>query len=103
MVKAVEAERLAGLLARAIADDALPATDEQSEEAARLELDWACHALLLERKLLELSVRLEAAGVRLLALKGSAFAHSIYPDPSLRSFGDSTCWCPAPSSTTRSP
>ena len=31
-MKAVEAERLIGLLARAIADDAMPATDEQAEE-----------------------------------------------------------------------
>lgn len=84
----VEAERLSGLLAAAIADHALPATEEQREEAARLELEWACHALLLERTLLELSERLEAAGVRHLALKGSAFAHSVYPSPSLRSFGD---------------
>ena len=88
LVKAVEQERLAGLLARAVADGALPTTDEQADEAARLEIRWACTTLLLERKLLELSERLEGAGIPHLALKGSAFAHSAYPDPALRTFGD---------------
>ena len=87
-MKVVEAERLTGLLARAVADGAFAATDDQREEAARVELDWACHALLLERTLLELSAALEAAGVGHLVLKGPASAHWLYPDPSWRCFGD---------------
>lgn len=88
LLKAVDWERLAGLLARAMADGALAATEEQKEEAVQLELDWAFHALSLERRLVELSGRLEDAGIGHLVLKGPAFAHSVYPDPSLRSFGD---------------
>lgn len=88
LVRAVESERLPGLLARATADGALPTTQEQAGQAEQLELDWACRSLLLERRLLDLDDRLVEAGIRHLALKGSAFAHTIYPDPALRAFGD---------------
>jgi hypothetical protein len=45
-------------------------------------------ALLLERELLEVATRFEAAGIEYRVLKGPAHAHLLYPDPSLRAFGD---------------
>jgi hypothetical protein len=42
----------------------------------------------LERRLLTLAAAFDGAGVEFTVLKGSSFAHSFYPDPSWRSFGD---------------
>jgi hypothetical protein len=82
------AERLAGLLARAVADGALATHDHQAGEAAGLEREWAQWALVLERRLLEVSADLAAAGIDHLVLKGPAFAHGAYTDPALRCFAD---------------
>lgn len=45
-------------------------------------------ALQLERALLEVREALEAAGIEPTVLKGPAFAHTLYPDPSWRPFAD---------------
>jgi hypothetical protein len=45
-------------------------------------------ALRLERTLLRLADRFEGAGVPAVVLKGPAFAHALYPDPSWRPFAD---------------
>lgn len=84
----VAVQRLAGLLARAIAGGHFAVTDDQAAEAARLEVKWASQALALERVLIGVSERLDRAGLDHLVLKGPAFAHRLYPDPNLRSFAD---------------
>ncbi|MGH9178400.1 MAG: nucleotidyltransferase family protein [Acidimicrobiales bacterium] len=81
-------ERVTGLLARAIADGALPATAEQAEEAQSAHRVSMAAALALERTLLRTVKRFAEAGIDYRVLKGPAAAHLDYPDPSLRSFGD---------------
>jgi hypothetical protein len=51
----------------------------------RASMMWA---LDLERTLLKLSDRFEAAGLGTVVLKGPAIANAVYPDPSWRPFGD---------------
>jgi hypothetical protein len=46
------------------------------------------HALVLERLLLDLANAFDQTGIETVVLKGPAFAHTAYPDPSWRSFGD---------------
>jgi hypothetical protein len=81
-------QRLAGLLGLAIREGAFPVSDEQIEEAAGLETEVAVVALLLERLLLEVADRFDAAGVEFRVLKGPSVAHVDYPQPSVRAFGD---------------
>jgi hypothetical protein len=45
-------------------------------------------ALSIERRLLRLLGAFGAAGVRAIVLKGTAVAHGVYPDPTMRPFGD---------------
>ncbi len=64
----------------------LPADDESALlDRHRSAMMWA---LDLERTLLRLSDRFDAAGVNIVVLKGPAIAHAVYPDPSWRPFGD---------------
>ena len=44
--------------------------------------------LAVERKLLALADRFTEAGIEVVALKGPTIAHTVYPDPSWRPFGD---------------
>lgn len=81
-------ERVTGLLARAIADGALPATAHQAEEAERAHRASMAAAVALERTLIRTVNRFTEAGIDHRVLKGPAAAHLDYPDPSLRSFGD---------------
>jgi hypothetical protein len=80
--------RVPGLLLAAIDAEALPVTDEQRDEARRRHIEAMVSVLRLERRLLEVADVLEANGLEVVALKGSALAHLAYPDPAWRSFGD---------------
>jgi Uncharacterised nucleotidyltransferase len=84
----VARERLAGLLGLAIHDGVFPATDEQIDDAAALQTEVAVVALLLERLLLMVADRFDAADLDFRVLKGPSVAHVDYPEPSIRSFGD---------------
>ncbi|MEJ7846372.1 MAG: nucleotidyltransferase family protein [Acidimicrobiales bacterium] len=81
-------QRITGLLAQAIADDAFPVTPEQADEADRAHRASMVTAVRLERRLVRTAERLDAAGIDFRVLKGSAVAHLDFPDPALRSFGD---------------
>jgi hypothetical protein len=64
----------------------LPAPEESVlVDRHRAAMMWA---LDLERTLLRLSDRFDAAGVKIVVLKGPAIANAVYPDPSWRPFGD---------------
>jgi hypothetical protein len=88
LVAVVTAQRLSGLLARAVADGALPTTAAQRDEVHRLERAAAATSLALERVLLEVADRLDAEGIDHRVLKGPALAHGVYAEPSWREFGD---------------
>lgn len=81
-------QRIAGHLVHALAEGALAATAEQHDEAERLHADAMLQVLRLERLLIDTVELLARAGVRAVALKGSALAHTAYSNPALRIFGD---------------
>lgn len=76
-----------------IAVSGVKAGQLELHEQGRLELfDAHRRAMVLvvglERKLLEITGALEKEGVDALALKGAAFAHTFYPSPTWRTYGD---------------
>lgn len=84
----VEFHRLTGLALAALSADALhlPAgAHEELEDSHRRAMAWA---LSVERTALRACSALRAEDVDVIVLKGPAFAHRFYPDPSLRPFGD---------------
>lgn len=81
-------QRLIGLLAAAILDDAFPVSDSQYEATASAHTEVAALAVSLERLLLQVAERLTVEGIEFRVLKGPALAHIDYPEPALRSFSD---------------
>lgn len=81
-------ERVTGLLALAVAEGAMPATEEQAEAVAGAHRAAMTAAVALERTLVRTADRMGAVGIDVRVLKGPGVAHLDYPDPSLRSFGD---------------
>jgi len=88
LISCAESQRIPGLLARAIAEGALPVTTDQAESAELVQRASMATSILLERTLLETGRCLHGAGIDFRVLKGTAVAHLDYPDPSMRSFGD---------------
>lgn len=88
VAEGVRLQRIAPLLAQAIADGALPATPAQTAAAMDLECEALNHSLSLEASLVEIGELLDDAEVRFRVLKGSAVAHLDYPNPAMREFGD---------------
>lgn len=84
----VHAERLTGLAAAAARAGRLDLTEAQETQLKSEQRRAMLCALHLERRLLELGDRLEGAGIEFVVLKGAGLAHSFYPHPALRSFGD---------------
>lgn len=88
LLSVVSVQRLTGYLDAAVADGALPATDQQREEVRHRHLAACATVLRLERLLLQIADHLETAGIEFLVLKGSASAHLVHADPAVRMFGD---------------
>ena len=80
--------RLTGLAVAAAAEGVLSLTQEQEAELLEQQRARMARALVLERTLLTVTAELERAAIPVLALKGSSFAHTAYPDPSWRDFDD---------------
>jgi hypothetical protein len=77
-----------GLLAYAVAHDALATTDDQAAEVHEAHVAALSADLARERQLIGLVGVLRGSGLDHRALKGAAVAHLDYPDPALRSFAD---------------
>ncbi|MGH9056518.1 MAG: nucleotidyltransferase family protein, partial [Acidimicrobiales bacterium] len=77
-----------GLLAASVAAGALPVEDGQRDQVRGAARGRARVDLCLERELLGTAAILDGAGVAYRTLKGPAWAHTVYPDPSWRGFGD---------------
>lgn len=88
VVSRVQLYRITGLFAAAVHDGILPTTTEQREEAALLHAHMMQLCLCLENDLLNAVQILDHGGIEHRVLKGPAFAHLDYPNPSLRVFGD---------------
>jgi hypothetical protein len=81
-------QRLTGLAVAAAEDGSLDLSSGQAEELLERQRDAMLQVLALERHLITLSTALEEADVEMVLLKGSALAHTVYPDPSWRPFAD---------------
>lgn len=92
----VEHHRLAGFLGTAVRDGAFCVTDDQRAEVEALWSAWCAHALRLERMVLDATAVLERHGIASVTLKGLALAHTRYPDPAVRVFGDADLLIEAP-------
>ncbi len=88
LLEGVRHERLHGLLLAAVRSGGMPATDEQAHNLHAEALHVAAGDVEVERQLLAAADVLDAAGVDFRVLKGAAVAHTVYPDPFLRSFAD---------------
>jgi hypothetical protein len=84
----VRRQRIEGLLAAAVSTGALPVTESQHEEIREAARSRAGVDLHLGRHLLTAASMLEAAKVGFRVLKGLAWSHAYYPDPSWRGTGD---------------
>jgi hypothetical protein len=82
------ARKLTGLGLAACQLGHLQLTEEQSTELLDSHRSAMVHALVLERLLLDLANAFDQTGIEIVVLKGPAFAHTAYPDPSWRSYGD---------------
>ena len=84
----VVAERLTGLATEAIATGLLRLPDRRVEELEGHHREAMLWALRVERRLLRVAAAMDGAGVPFVVLKGAALAHTVYPEPCLRSFAD---------------
>jgi len=84
----VRDERLIGILASAVAERALPVTSAQREAVSHKHAEAMALSVMLERVLLEVGARLERCEIPYVVLKGPTVAHTAYPDPSMRYYGD---------------
>lgn len=80
--------RMEGMLAFAVRAGAIAVSDAQMADVARLARSRASADLQLEFETLMASAALAAEGIPFRVLKGPAWAHSAYPDPMMRGFGD---------------
>lgn len=88
LLRAVDEQRLVGVLARGVEAGEVLVDDAQYERLAELQRQAAATDLELERRLVRWCQALDVADVDHRVLKGAALAHLAYDDPSLRSFGD---------------
>jgi Uncharacterised nucleotidyltransferase len=84
----LQAQRLTGLAVAAADRETLRLTSEEAGELTERHREAMARALTIERELLELGSVLDDVAIEPIVLKGPAVAHSAYPDPSWRPFGD---------------
>jgi Uncharacterised nucleotidyltransferase len=81
-------QRLTGMAVAAAESGGLALTEDQWLELVDEHRAAMLLCLALERELLGIGRVLDEAGVPFVVVKGPAVAHTLYPDPSWRSFGD---------------
>jgi hypothetical protein len=84
----VSGDRLTGHLVRALDDGVFAASDDQQAAAVEAHEGALAVDVVLERLLLTTMRQLDAADIPARVLRGPAVAHSVYLEPSLRSFAD---------------
>jgi hypothetical protein len=84
----VREQRTTGFAMDAWERGGLVLTDDQHAELLAAHRDSMLWCVFVETKLLALAEAFEREGIAFAVLKGASLAHTIYPDPSLRSFGD---------------
>jgi len=84
----LEIHKLTGLAVAGAEAGRLELEEAQLAELMERQREDMVWALGLERTLLDLAAVFESHGIDLVVLKGPAVAHTTYPDPSWRPFGD---------------
>jgi Uncharacterised nucleotidyltransferase len=79
---------LTGLAVAAVEAEALRLSEELRTDLLDRHKGAMFAALSIERKMLRVTRRLDEAGIRPVILKGPALAHTVYQDPSWRTFED---------------
>lgn len=87
-LSSLDSQRLTGIALAAAESGALVLDEGQLEDLVAHHSEAMLRALAVERKFLSLSDRFADAGIEVVALKGPTMAHTVYPDPSWRPFGD---------------
>ena len=87
LLRTARRERMLGLLACAVADAALAATEDQAAQVHEAHVGALCGDLIREPVMRLVGV-LQHCGLDHRVLKGASVAHLDYPNPSLRSFVD---------------
>lgn len=89
LLSSLTLERLTGLATAAVEAGRLSLPGRQAKQELReAQLNAMLWSLKLERRLVAVTDVLEEAGVEAVVLKGAVLAHTVYPDPSWRPFGD---------------
>jgi hypothetical protein len=87
-LSSLASQRLTGVALAAAEAGSFSLDKEQREDLIARQRQAMWWALIIERKLLVLAERFTDADIEVVALKGPAIAHTVYPDPSWRPFGD---------------
>jgi hypothetical protein len=88
VLSGIDFHRLTGIALASWERGGLELASDQVEELAAHHRSAMVLALTIERQLLSLVGAFREAGVRVVVIKGPAVAHGVYPDPSMRPFGD---------------
>lgn len=88
LLSRIRAERITGLAVESAAAGWLRVTDEQAAVLLDAHRDAMTWCLKVERKLFALADAFDTEGIGFAVLKGTSVAHTMYADPSLRSFAD---------------
>ena len=81
-------EKIIGIAMAAADAGWLPVKDQQYQQLVDRHRTAMVWCLALERRLLEMSETFDSEGIDFIVLKGPALAHTVYPDPSWRTFND---------------
>ena len=84
----VNAEGMTGLAVGSFDSGWLRLSDEQVAQLLAAHRNAMTWCLQVERKLIGLAEAFDSEGVTFAVLKGASVAHTMYPDPSARSFAD---------------
>jgi Uncharacterised nucleotidyltransferase len=88
LLRSIFQQRLNGLALAAVEAGDLRLPADQEEQLLGHHRQAMVHALAVELEILDLASRLQQEDIRFIVLKGSAVAHTFYPDASWRPFGD---------------
>ena len=80
--------RLTGIAAAALGSGQLDLDSRQADELLDRHRSAMVNALRIEQRMLQLCEVFTSSGVTVVVLKGPSFAHTVYPDPAMRPFGD---------------
>jgi hypothetical protein len=88
LLAVLTSQRLTGLAMAGLRAGWLEISAAEAAELMERQALVMLRSLATERMLVDLAAELDRAGIRFTVLKGPAIAHTAYPDPSWRPFGD---------------